>query len=153
MNVKQVIVIRKDLKMRRGKEIAQGAHSSMAWLTRRLVNDSYSIDHTAPEDAKGYLFQPSHGAYFFTEAEYEWIAGSFAKVTLQVECEEDLNEVYRQAKAAGLEASLIIDSGRTEFNGVATATAVAIGPDEVEKLDVITGKDSPLSVAGKIKLY
>ena len=29
---KQVIVIRRDLRMRRGKEIAQGAHASMAWL-------------------------------------------------------------------------------------------------------------------------
>jgi PTH2 family peptidyl-tRNA hydrolase len=36
VDVKQVLVIRKDLKMRRGKEIAQGAHASMAWLTNRL---------------------------------------------------------------------------------------------------------------------
>jgi PTH2 family peptidyl-tRNA hydrolase len=35
-DIKQVIVIRKDLKMRRGKEIAQGAHAAMAWLTNRL---------------------------------------------------------------------------------------------------------------------
>lgn len=150
MNVKQVIVIRKDLKMRRGKECAQAAHASMAWLTRRLVNNASSIDYIEPE---GYLFEPDHGAYFFTEAEHEWITGAFAKITLQVESEEDLREVYRQAKEAGLEASLIIDSGRTEFDGVPTATAVAIGPDLVEKLDEITGKDSPLSKTGKVKLY
>jgi PTH2 family peptidyl-tRNA hydrolase len=36
MTTKQVIVIRKDLKMRRGKEIAQGSHASMAFLTRRI---------------------------------------------------------------------------------------------------------------------
>ena len=30
--MKQVIIIRKDLKMRRGKEIAQGSHASMAFL-------------------------------------------------------------------------------------------------------------------------
>lgn len=29
--IKQVIVVRKDLKLRRGKEIAQGAHAAMAW--------------------------------------------------------------------------------------------------------------------------
>jgi hypothetical protein len=34
--IKQVIVIRKDLKMRRGKECAQAAHASMAFITRRL---------------------------------------------------------------------------------------------------------------------
>ena len=34
---KQVIVIRRDLRMRRGKEIAQGAHASMAWLRQRIM--------------------------------------------------------------------------------------------------------------------
>jgi len=34
---KQVIVIRRDLKMRRGKEIAQGAHASTAWLAERVL--------------------------------------------------------------------------------------------------------------------
>jgi len=36
IHTKQVIVIRKDLKMRRGKEIAQGAHASIAFLTARF---------------------------------------------------------------------------------------------------------------------
>lgn len=35
-NFKQVILIRKDLKMRRGKEIAQGAHASMAFLVNPI---------------------------------------------------------------------------------------------------------------------
>lgn len=143
MSVKQVIVIRKDLKMRRGKEIAQGSHASMAWLTGRIRD---IIDHDEAH-------KPLPIKEWFSKSELEWMLGAFAKVTLQVESEADLNEVYRQAKEAGREASLIIDSGRTEFNGVPTATAVAIGPDEVEKLDPITGKDGPLSVAGKIKLY
>jgi PTH2 family peptidyl-tRNA hydrolase len=44
-NIKQVIVMRHDLKMRRGKQIAQGAHASMAFLTRRLQSrSSISMD-------------------------------------------------------------------------------------------------------------
>ncbi len=34
--IKQVIVIRKDLKMRRGKEIAQGSHASMEFLVDQI---------------------------------------------------------------------------------------------------------------------
>lgn len=139
MNVKQVIVIRKDLKMRRGKECAQASHASMAWLTRRLRPDQ--------------LVGQAYYGITLTPAEQAWIKGSFAKVTLQVESEEDLQEVYRQAKAAGLEASFIIDSGKTEFDGVPTPTAVAIGPDEVEKLDRVTGKETDLFKSGKLKLY
>ena len=39
-DVKQVIVIRRDLKMRRGKEIAQGAHASSAWLVSAAQRSS-----------------------------------------------------------------------------------------------------------------
>ena len=35
-SIKQVILIRKDLKMRRGKEIAQGSHASMEFLVSRI---------------------------------------------------------------------------------------------------------------------
>jgi peptidyl-tRNA hydrolase len=38
MKTKQIIVIRRDLKMRRGKEISQGAHASMMFL---IKNNSF----------------------------------------------------------------------------------------------------------------
>ena len=44
---KQVIVIRRDLRMRRGKEIAQGAHASMAWLRQRIM------PHLTPAGVRG----------------------------------------------------------------------------------------------------
>ena len=43
------------------------------------------------------------------------------------------------ALMSGLEAHLIIDKGLTEFNNVPTKTAVAIGPNKSEDIDVITG--------------
>ena len=59
---KQVIVVRHGLKMRRGKQIAQGAHASMPFLSRRLQQkESVSLGD-------------------FTEAQRAWIEGSFAKV-------------------------------------------------------------------------
>lgn len=53
--------------------------------------------------------------------------------------EVELLDIYEKAKAAGLEAHLIVDAGLTEFAGVATATAVGIGPDFSEKIDAVTG--------------
>jgi peptidyl-tRNA hydrolase len=39
--------------------------------------------------------------------------------------------------------ALIEDNGATEFHGVKTATAVAVGPDWEDRVDAIT-KDLPL---------
>jgi len=119
MSVKQVIVIRRDLKMRRGKEISQGSHAAMMWLSERLRRFMYGNPH-------------------LTEEEMEWMAGTFTKITLQVDSEEALLEIFNKARDKGLTAFLVTDSGKTEFDGVPTITALAIGPHEAEKIDEIT---------------
>jgi PTH2 family peptidyl-tRNA hydrolase len=126
--VKQVIIIRRDLGMRRGKEIAQGAHASMAWLTSRL--ERYGSDSAGTARVEGKL----------SEAESLWVNGSFRKVTCQVGSAEELANLHQAAKDAGLEAHLITDAGLTEFAGVATVTALAVGPDFDDRVDVVTGE-------------
>ncbi|MHC4215533.1 MAG: aminoacyl-tRNA hydrolase [Planctomycetota bacterium] len=113
--IKQVIVIRKDLKMRRGKEIAQGSHASMAFLSQVLRKSKK-----------------------LTDVQKQWLEGTFTKVVCKVNSEEELRDIEERAKAAGLECHLIVDSGRTEFKSVPTPTCVAIGPDKIEKIDEIT---------------
>jgi PTH2 family peptidyl-tRNA hydrolase len=132
-DTKQAIVVRKDLNMRRGKEDAQCSHSSMAFLTRRM--QAWMEDRLA----KGL---PIYGdvTIHVGPQEAEWIMNSYAKVTLQVEGEEVLVGLHEQALNLGLESHLIVDSGRTEFAGVPTKTCIAIGPDYVEKIDVVTAK-------------
>lgn len=121
MQVKQVIVMRHDLSMRRGKQIAQGSHASMSFLCKRLQTSGIiNID-------------------LMSEVERDWLFGIFTKVCCRVNSEQELMDIFNKAKEAGLEAHLIIDSGKTEFNGVPTPTCVAIGPDHVDKIDVITG--------------
>lgn len=122
--IKQTIVIRRDLKMRRGKEVAQGAHASMAWLTKRLA-DSWSQENRAP--------------LHFSSDEMEWMLGPFTKICLQTDSEAELKSIYDKAVALGVTASLIVDSGKTEFGGVPTATACAIGPAKAEAVDALTG--------------
>ena len=122
--VKQVIVMRHDLKMRRGKQVAQGAHASIAFLCRRLqANDPLSLDD-------------------LDEAQRAWLTGSFAKICCRVDSEEALLEIHDRARDAGL-VHLITDSGKTEFHGQPTNTCLAVGPDRADKIDAVTG-DLPL---------
>lgn len=124
-STKQVIIIRRDLKMRRGKEIAQGSHASMAFMSHLLKEMQQAM-------MKGHILEPP-------QAVRDWINGSFAKVVLQVDDEQTLLEVHQAAQEAGLISHLITDSGFTEFHGVPTNTAIAIGPDYSDKIDALTG--------------
>ena len=119
--VKQVIVIRRDLRMRRGKEIAQGAHAATAWLRERVL-------------AHGFF-----GRIALSVAEREWLELSNRKVTVKVSSEDELLAVYEKARAAGLVVHMITDRGITEFGGVPTRTCLAVGPDYDERIDPVTG--------------
>jgi len=131
MNTKQVIVLRKDLNMRKGKMVAQGAHASMA----AILNEGYAQQPDGTADSF-YIIKMSK------EME-AWLTGSFTKICVSVNSEEALLDVYRKASEAGLHCSLIQDSGLTEFGGVPTYTAVAVGPNDADKINEITG-DLPL---------
>jgi PTH2 family peptidyl-tRNA hydrolase len=122
MTHKQVIVIRKDLKMRRGKEIAQGAHASLGAVLR-VTFDNEDGSRLIPADPR---LTP-------------WLDSSFTKVTVTVNSEAELLELHEKAKTAGLITCLIQDSGKTEFNGVPTFTTLAVGPDTREKVEGVTG--------------
>lgn len=123
MDTKQVIVVRKDLNMRKGKMAAQASHASMAFLTRKLLPNA------------------RQGTYeiFLEQVEERWLESSFAKVVVSVNSEEELRTLVKRAREAGIVVHEIVDSGRTEFHGVPTLTCAAFGPDLIERLDPITG--------------
>jgi PTH2 family peptidyl-tRNA hydrolase len=129
--IKQVILIRKDLTMRRGKEIAQGSHASMALLVEQLTQAGF-------DESKTQDFHIS-----LSDVEKAWLSRGMAKVCLRVNSEQELLHFHQQALDAGLTSHLIQDSGRTEFKGQPTYTACAIGPDDVHKIDAITGQLVP----------
>lgn len=126
-DIKQVIVMRKDLNMRKGKMIAQGAHASLAVF----LNEGGILE---PEDT----CVKYHQIQLTNEME-EWITGLFTKVCLGINSEQELIAVYEKAKEAGLPCSLITDAGLTEFNGDPTITCCAIGPAKNSDIDSITG--------------
>lgn len=123
--MKQVIVMRKDLGMRAGKMIAQGAHASMGAVMPYLI--TYGPDYVE-FDINGHRGTIA-----------EWLNGPHKKVTVRVESEQELLDIYEAAMSSNMIAHLVIDNGLTEFHGVPTKTCCAIGPDTEENLDAITG--------------
>ena len=123
---KQVIVMRRDLNMRKGKAAAQAAHVATAFITRQLQKQLTS----SPD--KSFL------DVCLTAPQREWVLDSFVKVVCKVDDEEALVAIEKKAQEAGLLVHRCVDAGRTEFDGQPTWTCIAIGPDYVEKIDPIT---------------
>lgn len=109
--MKQVIIVRKDLGMKVGKTAAQVAHGSLGAVLANMKDSRVK----------------------------KWLSGQFTKICLKCESEEELLELELQAKQAGMINCLITDAGHTVFDGVPTRTVLAIGPDEEEKINKLTG--------------
>lgn len=125
--VKQVIVIRKDLKMRTGKAIAQGSHASLGALLSMFNKNNY------PDDRIKYSITFDKDSVLD-----KWLNGIFTKICVYVNSEEELIELYNMIrdKSPQIPCVLIEDAGLTEFHNVKTKTCIGVGPwwnDEIDK--------------------
>lgn len=120
-NIKQVIVMRKDLNMRKGKIAAQAAHASMA----AIFNQAYVKDGKLELEYSGDV--------------KTWFEDKFTKICLGCNSEIELIRLYKKAKELGLNAALITDAGLTEFHGIPTNTCIAIGPNNSDDINKVTG--------------
>lgn len=109
---------------------AQAAHASMAFITRRL--DIFNVTDPGEDDH-------FEAAFLLTPREVEWLNNSFTKICVGVSSELDLHGIHQDARQAGIESHLVLDNGTTEFGGLPTYTCLALGPDEVERIDKLTG--------------
>ena len=107
--MKQVILVRQDLKMDKGKLSVQVAHASV----EATLNSSKSQIH-------------------------EWKQEGMKKVVLKVKDLKELKNFLIDAKSLGLVTGLIKDAGKTFFKRP-TITCLGIGPDDEEKIDSLTG--------------
>jgi peptidyl-tRNA hydrolase, PTH2 family len=110
MELKQVTLIRTDLKMSKGKMSAQVAHGAVEAV---LKSNKNIIS--------------------------KWRSLGQKKICLKVESEKDLFKYNQIAKDFGLITALIKDAGHTELKS-GTTTVLTIGPDFNEKIDKITRK-------------
>ncbi len=107
---KQVIVVRKDLKMDKGKIAAQVAHASLEAYKKANVKDVV-----------------------------EWEAEGMKKVVVGVKDIKEFMNVKEEVKEAKIPYSIIRDSGRTQITP-GTVTVMGIGPVKEEIIDKITKK-------------
>lgn len=114
--MKQVLIVRKDLKMRRGKEDSQCGHAALAFTWDTLLNGKKPRKEVI-----------------------QWKEQGQTKITVSVNSEKELVSIFQEAKSMGLEAHIITDAGHTEFGGVPTKTVVAIGPNKESQINKITG--------------
>lgn len=113
MDFKQVIVVRSDLKMSKGKLAVQVAHASVISAFEAYRNKQEWFD--------------------------KWWRSGQKKIVLKVGDEAALLSIYEKALAKGLPAALVRDAGLTELPP-GTTTAVGIGPCPAELVDEITGR-------------
>jgi len=120
---KMVIVVRKDLKNKKGEKVRSGkitsqcSHSALGFIWNNLKGNKICFE--------------------LSEVQYNWYKTGQTKITLQVKDEAELVEIYKSATEVGLDVTMITDEGRTEFEGP-TKTCLSIGPDYSEKIDSIT---------------
>lgn len=131
--VKQVIVMRKDLGMRKGKACAQAAHASMKVLLDR--RGEALTDSTSENKNKSIYYKIGN----FSDAEIEWIEGEFTKIVVGCEGKEPIRRLEKVANELGIPNAVIEDNGHTEFGGVKTVTCIALGPARSALLDDLTG--------------
>ena len=128
--VKQVIVWRKDLKVRTGKFGAQVAHAAMAPIFDMMARQDWN-DGSSKVDFQINTFDCSPFVLFKE--------GRFTKIVVGVDSEEQLLDLYEKIKQTSIPVALICDAGLTEFKGVPTNTCIGIGPWWAEDIDQFTG--------------
>ena len=110
MESKQVILVRADLHLPKGKLAAQVAHAA--------VEAAFNSDKKIVA---------------------AWRREGSKKVVLKVKDDKELIAFKNFANDVGLKTALITDAGKTVI-APGTKTCLGIGPDEEEKIDAITGK-------------
>ncbi len=106
---KQVILIREDLKLSKGKIAAQCAHAS----------------YSSAKKSKNTVLD-------------EWESEGQKKVVLGVKDLTELKKIKKSVDSLKIPNALIIDAGKTEIDR-GTITALGIGPDKEEKINKATG--------------
>ncbi|MGC8647742.1 MAG: peptidyl-tRNA hydrolase Pth2 [Candidatus Micrarchaeia archaeon] len=109
--IKQVIIVRTDIEMSKGKLAAQVAHASLM--------SYFEAEKASKETAK------------------KWLDTGEKKIVLKVGSEEALVKLYNAFKFKNVPCALVSDAGLTELPP-GTKTALGIGPWNAGEIDQFT---------------
>lgn len=109
--IKQVIILRSDITMGKGKTVAQGAHASLM--------SYFQAEKASKETAR------------------EWIDSGEKKIVLKVTDEEALVKLYKAFEFKKVPCALVSDAGLTQLPP-GTKTALGIGPWKGSEIDLFT---------------
>ena len=110
MTLKQVIIIRKDLTMGKGKIGAMAAHAAVG---SAMLVDSETLN--------------------------KWNKEGAMKIVVRVNDIKEFDGVYKKIKSAKIPHFLVRDAGKTQLKK-GTITALGVGPADSKNIDKITGK-------------
>ena len=134
---KQMIVMRRDLKMRKGKIAAQAGHACVEAVLMALAREGRLGEvRVTPDQSWIYLEDEGTPATPLSD----WFDVGVAKVCVYVDSEEELLDLAARGHELGFAVALIRDAGHTEFHGEPTYTCLAFEPLAAEQIDPLTGE-------------
>jgi peptidyl-tRNA hydrolase, PTH2 family len=113
MDFKQVIVVRRDVKMGTGKIAAQVAHAAVMGAEKTKTRNREWFD--------------------------PWFEAGQAKVVVKVKSIDELIDIRKRAEELHLPVVQVQDSGLTQIPS-GTITCIGIGPAPSELIDKVTNK-------------
>ena len=137
---KQMIVMRRDLKMRKGKIAAQAGHACVEATLMALAREG-RLDQVRVTPTESWVYLDDTGTPSTPLS--RWFDAGVAKVCVYVDGEEALLDLAVKGREQGFAVALVRDAGYTEFHGEPTYTCLAFEPLSPEQIDPITG-DLPL---------
>ena len=112
-SIKQVIVVRNDIRMSKGKTAVQVAHAAVSSFYNTLSRKR--------------------------EIALKWLDEGQPKIVIKVNNLDEMKEIMKEAEERGIITALIRDAGYTELEP-GTITCLGIGPDYSDLIDEVTGE-------------
>jgi len=120
-NVKQVIVVRKDLRLKRGKIASLAAHAAMQFI----------IDNNESE-------RPDELQVKLSQQEIQWLKSSSTKDIVGVDSHDALSSLVLRAELNGVNVYSVFDATRKP-DEIPQLLCAAFGPDEEDQIAEIIG--------------